>query len=380
MATAAVQMQGPAVTPAQRTTIPFRQATVERVEILPSETLNMTAGAQRIERNVEGSGYVYSILLDVVCTTAANAANVAFTEDAPWSALDTVVFRDVNGEILNLAGINLFLANIINRNYANRWVDQSTLTNLGTTGAVGAGGSFSFMLEIPVGTNRRDLTGVLGNQDRAQKYQLRTDLAASGSVYGTAPTTLGSVVINKYYNNYSVPQPTSPSGAPQNIYPPSYGTLHFTTQSISEASPIGGATVNHFLRRIGNTIRWVALVFRSNGSRATADANAPTSIRFKIGEDTLFNETYRYRRAVMYQRFGFDFPAGVLVYDAMHDFDNGAGTELGDDYWHTQAIVNAQFQIAYPGGYGSTNNSLTFVVDDLIYQQPAGAGPAVVTQ
>jgi len=65
------------------------------------------------------------------------------------------------------------------------------------TGAGATGGSYRFHLWVPVGLNRRDLRGVLGNQDRAQKYSLRTDIAsgtgaAGGPLYVTAPTTLGT--------------------------------------------------------------------------------------------------------------------------------------------------------------------------------------------
>jgi len=64
------------------------------------------------------------------------------------------------------------------------------------------------------------------------------------------------------------------------------------------------------------------------------------------------------------------------VYETMHDFDNTAGFEIGDDYWHTQALVNAQFIITYPAGFGSTANSLKIITDDLQYVEPT-AGVAV---
>jgi len=369
-------MPAPNTNPATRGSmaVPFRKATVERTEILPSDNLVLSAGAQRIEKTIEGSGYVYGILLNVVATAAANAAAVTFSEDGPYNVLDTVVFRDVNGEVVNTTGYELFLANLINKQYAVRHMDQSTVSSQ-VVGAVGAGGSFNFWLRVPLGLNRRDLVGILGNQDRAQKYALRNDLSGSAIPYGVPPTTPATVVVNKYYENYAVPLPTSPTGAPQEIYPPSFGTIHFTTSTTSDSAPAGPGLTNHYLRRIGNTVRWIALIFRSNGSRATADANAPTVIRAKFGEDTAFNESYQYRRAIMYERFGFDLPLGVLVYDALHDFQAGAGNEIGDDYFSTQALVNAQYEISYPAGFGSTNNSLKFLTDDLIFVPPTiGAG------
>jgi hypothetical protein len=146
--------------------------------------------------------------------------------------------------------------------------------------------------------------------------------------------------------------------------------LHYTTKNRNVALPAGSSVVNHPLARLGNTIRTIILVFRSNGSRATAEANLPTLVTFKLGDVPIFSETPQHRRNLMYQRFGFDAPAGVLVYDAISDFEIGAGGELGEDYWWTNGLVNAQFEITYPAGFGSTANSLDVITDDL--QVPQG--------
>lgn len=363
----------------QAPVVPFRKATIERVDILPSESVTLGAASQRIERTVEGAGLLYGIVLRIVATTAGNAAATAFFEDAPWSAFDTLTIRDVSGEIIgSIPGYDAYLTNLINGQYAGRFQDQSSSTYLfqQVTGAGGTGGSFTAMLRLPVAIDRRSLLGILGNQSRNQKYALRTDIAsgsasAAGPIYTTAPTNPAAVVLEKYYENYSIPNSVGPNGVQQEPVPPTFGTLHFTTSTLADSSPLGGSTVNHYLRRIGNTIRWIALVFRSNGLRATAETNlVGANIRLKIGDDVIFNETYQYRRFLMFERFGFDMPQGVLVYDAMHDFDPKAGYELGDDYYHTQNIVNGQVIVQYPSGFGSTNNSLRIITDDLLYVGP----------
>jgi hypothetical protein len=378
-------MQTPPVdAPSGGQVIPFRRATTERVGILPAENaVTVTAAEIPIQRTIEGSGYLFGILLRVVVTTSGNAATVAFFEDAPASGLSSVILEDVNAQLVNVQGYDLYLANLIDRQYAVRFQDQSTNTNLFqlVTGAGGTGGSYATTLRVPVGTNRRDLRGVMGNQDRAQKYFLRTNIAshavgATGPVYTTAPTTPGTMTIEKYYENYSVPNAKSPTDSPQEQIPPDFGTIHYLTSTLADAIPLGGSQVNHYLRRIGNTIRWVAVVLRSNSTRANAETNFPTNLQFKVGEDTLFNESWNYRKALMYERFGFDLPNGVIVYDALHDFAAAAGFEIGDDYYHTQALVNAQLIATYPAAFGSTANSLKFVTDDLQYVTPS-AGVAV---
>lgn len=361
----------PVTSQQQEPVIAFRDATTERAQELPAESGTITTGVQRIERTIEGSGFIFGIMLNIRATAAGNVAAVAFNEDAPWNALDSVILRDVNGELVNIDGYSLFLANLINKQYADDFFDASTNTQLYNlvTGAGATGGSFAGTLRVPVATNRRDLLGLVGNQDRSQSYELRTDINASGSVYTTAPTTLPPFTLAKMYESYSVPLGRSATGARQDQLPAHYGSLHFLTRTRSEAAPAGGSSVQHYLRRIGNTIRWMALVFRANGSRATAETNAPSKIIFKVGDETLFNEPYWYRRALMFERFGFDFPSGVLVYDTIHDFLPGAGNEMGDDYYHTALVQSAQFEVTYPAGFGSTNNSLTLITDDLILRQ-----------
>jgi hypothetical protein len=371
-------MQTPNVNPPSKQIVPFRKATTERTTLLVGDTIALGAGLVKNERILEGSGFIFGVMLHATATASGNSAAVTFQEDSPHNVFDTVVFGDVNGDLINVQGWELYLANLVNRNYAVRYLDASQYIST-TPGAGGAGGSFETWLRVPIAINRRDLLGIVANQDRAQKYRLRSDIAASAVVYNQAPTALPNVVIERFYENYSVPLPSGPNGEPQQIIPDSFGTLAFLTSTSAAEPPNGAGTVNHFLRRIGNTVRWIALIWRINASRVAVEvaANNPTSVRFRVGEDQIFIESYRYRRGRMFEQWGFDFPAGCLVYDGIHDFAAAAGFELGDDYYATQALVNAQFEVVYPAGFGSTNNTLRFLTSDIMYVQPqAGVGVA----
>lgn len=369
--------------------IPFRRATTYRTQQIDTTAIaspGLTAAQQNIEITVQGSGYVYGIDLDVEVVTAGNAAAVAYVEDAPWSALASVVFRDVQGELVNLDGFSLRLANLYCGYKIAREDTPSTATTAvataGVTGsldtniwqlrgtAVATGGSFRFHVWVPVATNMRDLIGILGNQDRAMRYQLRTDLAPIASIYSVNPTAQGAVTIRRTYHSFAVPGARNANGAQQQQVPDKFGVLHYTTKNRNVGVPQGGSTVNHPLARLGNTIRTLILVLRSNGSRATAETNAPSLITFKLGDVPIFSESPAHRRKLMYDRFGFDAPAGVYVYDALTDFAMRAGYELGEDYWWTNGLVNAQFEITYPAGFGAANNSLDVITDDL--QVPQG--------
>lgn len=91
----------------------------------------------------------------------------------------------------------------------------------------------------------------------------------------------------------------------------------------------------------------------------------PTLIKFMLGDTPVFAETVGARRKIMRDRYGFDAPNGILVYDWITDMTQRAGAELGDDYLWTKGLNNAQFEISYPAGFAA-NSSLTIITDDLI--------------
>lgn len=400
MANSLSQVGGPAVAPpganrSQRQ-IPFRRATTGRTtQIQNSVGTNVGTPTNSFDVVIEGSGFMYGIDLWHRVTCAGNAAAVAWFEDAPWSTFTSIVLRDVNGELVNLPGFSLRIADLYGGYVVNNAWDNYITPPQGTTTVFdrastrsrdplvaymseavgpGDGGSYGMHLYVPVALNRRNLWGLLGNQDRAQKYSLRTDLgsaaaAATGPIYTTAPTTQGTYVLQRHYENYAVPAPTDANGNSQQQIPDKFGIVNFLTQSVNPSVPAAGATINHYLARLGNTIRFMALVLRSAGTRAAAEvaANRPTRIQFNLGDTPLFVETPEFRRKTMFDRYGFDAPQGVYVYDAITDFDGQrASGELGDDYLWTSGLVNAQFAISYPAAGWGAGSSLTVVTGDAL--------------
>jgi len=388
MANSLQQVGGPAIAPPGankgQSMVPFRQATTGRTTQLQTSTgTNVATPTNSFDVVIEGSGFIYGIDLDYTCTCTANSASVTYSEDAPWSTYSSIVFRDVNGELINLPGISLRFANLYGsytgrtsqgawNNYTDPPVAATALSPdpsiayLSQTASAGDGGSYRMHLSVPVGLNRRTLWGILANQDRAQKYSLRTDIAAasgSGAIYGTAPTTQGTYTLNRVYENYAVPGPSDANGNKQQQLPPDHGIVNFWTQSVNPSAPAASSTVNHYLARLGNTIRTIILVYRSgSSSRATAEGYPPSRIQFNLGDTPIFVETLGYRRLKMLERFGFNAPQGVIAYDFNTDFDLGAGAELGDDYLWTSGLVNAQFAITYPASVATA--SLTVITGD----------------
>lgn len=361
----------PPLDPQTAQPVPWRVATLERAESIGQTSLLLLTSEQQVENIIPGTGLINGFDLFVNAPAAGNAATVVFAEDAPYDALSSVILKDVTGELINADGFSLKVATRYGgwepSNHAAS-VDAGVYALTAGVGA-GLGGSFSYHQKLPVIINRRTGLGLLGNQDRGQQYTVRHNYAASGNIYTTPPTTLPTMTVTRMYESYAVPNAVNDNGIPNQVLPGMYGIIPYITKSVSEAVPQGGATINHYIRRVGNVIRTLVLVFRSNGSRASAEANLPTTIQLKVGNETIFTEPWQYRRMLMYDRYGFDAPPGVLVYDFIHDFFNRAGYEFGNDWLWTQNISNFQFIISYPSGFGSTNNSLTFVTSDMVVPQ-----------
>lgn len=233
------------------------------------------------------------------------------------------------------------------------------------------------------GGPERVLTEV--NQDQAQTYDFRAnygqDVGSSNGngTYITKPTNDPSVVQTLFYMSRTVPSLYNPDGSQNQPTPNTYGMLRYWLESTDPQLPAPGQVV-HRMQRLGQTLRGVILVLRAttNSLRATAESNMPTSIQVKIGDQTLFTETYAARRYLMRRRYGFDAPDGVLVYDWTHDFGAGggygAGGEFGDDWIYTQDITQFQFVNTYPSGFAaSAGNLLTYLTDDMSI--PAGVDP-----
>lgn len=345
---------------------PFRGATIERTDQLDNKVYTMTTLDQLVEIQIPGRGYIYGLDIQYQGVTSGNSANVTFTEDGPYSSQTQVQFRDVNAtlqdndpwtqkQVSKYGGWELF----------NNESSADTLIWSKTTGTGGTGGSYNFHLRYPIALNRRNLWALQGNQDRSQTYWTRSNIPASGTIYGTAPTTLPNVTQVRTYESYIVPNATDALGNPQETYPPFFGIIPFITRSTSPQPPAGGGVANHILQRISTTVRLMVLILRSNGTRANAEANQPTLIVMKVGDQPFFNETPAYRRKLMYDRYGFDAPSGVYVYDLLHDFAAVAGAEYGNDWYWTQNLVQWEFDITYPSGFGTTNNSLVVCTSDM---------------
>lgn len=345
--------------------IPFRRASLWKQQIEDQFMWPaMTAGLQRYAHTLQGTGYMAYLDLELVGVTALNAAAVAFTADSIWAALNSIVLNAVGPDIVNLDGVKLHWLNMYGGNGTlNPAGSADPLIFNAVAGGGATGGSFRARWRLPIAINERNLVGLLGNQDRATKYTLRTDLGVLTDIYTVSPTFPPVVTLTVTMGFYTVPSPTNDRGRQQAQMPPGYGVVHNMYTHLADARPQSASTVNHFIQGLGNVYRLMILEYRDS-SGARSDLMLPTSIAWKVGADTVFQETSSQRRQLMFDRYGFDAPAGVLVYDWIRDFGGRSGFELGDDYVDTANVSNAEFQASYPV-FALSPGNLNIIADTL---------------
>ena len=310
-------------------------------------------------------GWEQNIYLSVSCTTAGNSATVAFQADAPWNAISEIVFRDARGNTIigPLSGFDLYLANKylgygFNTDYATSPVYTAT------AGAGATGGSFSFILPIPLELIGRDALAALANGASNTALRVTATLNTSANIYSTAPTTLGAVRVRMWHDAWQQPLPASPSGVPYQQAPAGAGTFHQLTKT---TYPYSTGENRITLTRKGNPIRGLINVFRNTSSvRVTSSSITGTNNMqlFYEGSDLLSASEDLWRFLMWQRNVPQTIDTGVIVMDFAHDFDGKLGGELREQWLPTQP--GSRLEIRFTA---SAAGNLDVITDEVI---PAG--------
>lgn len=281
----------------------------------------------------------------VECTTAANAATVAFQADGPFSAIDKVTFKDVgNREIFGpLSGYDWL--NVMKfGGYHEIGDPRSDPVFSATTGAGATGGSFTFVMYLPAEIVQRDALGDIENKSSSSSFRVETVLAASTSVYSTPPTTLGTVRLRIVEDGYTEPEAADGMGRPLAQAPPAAGTLQYWATE-NDALNVGAA--KYLIQNgLGYSIRHINFkLLDSTGSRATGDADWPDPVTFSFGKVQLFQRYKKIWISKMAKDYGLTSTStdvslgrelGVFPVWFTKDFGLRPGQELRNGYLNTK--------------------------------------------
>lgn len=357
------------------------------------ETKTMTASEQSFPNyNVPTDGFLRGFYLIVDAVTAGNAATVAFTEDAPWNVLSNITFEDTSSTpiIGPMSGWELKTC-IKFGGYSFKDDAQDSQTYSITAGAGATGGSFSWTLHVPVEFVRRNGLGALTNKSAASVFKIKMSLAASGTVYGTAPTTLGTVRVRIQQESWMESNGFDAFKNPAAPNPPAVDTIQFWDK---QTYVLNAGAVQQQLTQLDGLVRNYLFVLEdSNGSRVQGESDFPDPLRLKY-DSVIPIDRYKtaWRREVE-ENFGYtgtrptttantsaaissgasfqDNGVYPLAYNTDYGLKNGAENGFG------YLPVSSGTRVVFDGTItGSGAHTLTVLVN---YVKPAGANPKAIT-
>jgi hypothetical protein len=237
----------------------------------------MTAATQPLGPfDIQTNGFLRYLEMLVTGTAAGNSASAAFntgTLDAPFNALQQLTLQDPSSEyIVNpYAGYELFLANKYMGIYEPAACDPRSDPNFSmTTGTGGTGGSFSFLLRVPLEDRVRDAFAAVPNSAANKNYRLTPMLAPSSSVYATAPTNEPTVAI-ACTNFYWTEPPASIGGSPTVPTPNGNGSVAYLDREVFTALT-GQTNPTTIFKNVGRVYKNAVFVLRSNASPSVRDS------------------------------------------------------------------------------------------------------------
>lgn len=349
---------------------PFRAGVQSMEDPQYDVTISTTAGTQDLpDFNLNGDGFLRGVYMLFQATTAANAATVTFAQNGPFNAVDTVQFLDTSGRpvIGPFDGYTLCQTNKWG-GYFNQNDPRAGVNYTAITGAGGTGGSFTFLLYLPLEIASRDGLGALVNKNTAVPYKVKVRLAATGTIYGTAPTTAPSIRVRMIQDDWWEPEQTDPKGHALAQQPPLVNTTQFWASNNYQLNA-GAVPGQQLSTGLGYPIRNILFVLVDNtGSRSQGNSDWPDPVTLTVEKNQLF-----VRAKYMWQeRVGKAYDLNIGTADTARCLENGVyplwftqdfgpqpGIELRNGYLITRGGQNFLFT-GTVGGSG-THTLYTYV-------------------
>ncbi len=344
-------------------------------------TRTLTAATQDLPvYECDPNGYLRGMYLLVECTTAGNAANVTFAANGPFIAIDTITFNDTNNKpILGpMTGYDLYLC-VKYGGYA--FVDDPKLSPAysATTGSGATGGSFSFVLPLPVEISRRDGLGSLTNKSASSTFDVTIRLSANATIYGTPPTAAGSVRVRIQQWGWMDPNSTDMRGRPVAQNPPANGTTQFWSK---QSYVLNSGAVNFRLQGLDSLIRNMVFVLVDNAnSRTQGDADWPDPFNLQYETTQPIARLRTIWRHMIAEMFGYTGTAdaangrdlGVYPETFAYDFGAKPGGESRLGYLPASSATN----LSINGTIGGSGAHTLFVLVNKVV--PANGDPMALT-
>jgi hypothetical protein len=347
-------MEKPAADGAKKAPValrPFRIGVQNTDEHTYDVTTTTTAAQQDLTTySLNSSGFLTDLYIWVLGTTAANAAAVTFASRGPFNALASVEFDDVNNKPV-VGPFDGFELSQIDKlgGYAFSDDVKSSPTFSATTGGGGTGGSFEFILRVPIQIVPRDALGSLPNKSNTSTYKLKLRLNATASIYGVAPTSAPSVRVRVQPCSWWEPDRSDLKGRPYDQQPPAVTTTQYWVRNDYIVNP---GAISPSLDAVGFPIRnLIFLLEDGSASRTVGETDFPDPFQLQVEANILmdrFKRIWQHRIAQAYGYTGGTFDAaeahdnGIYVEPYCNDFTHKPGWETRYGYLETASGTRLQ--------------------------------------
>jgi hypothetical protein len=324
----------------------------------------LTTAEQRLQQyQIAPSGYLRGVYLVVENVTVNGAAVVAFQEDGPWNVLSVIRFLDTNSRpfIGTLTGYDAMILNKYGGYVFQGDPEMSAVYSV-TVGAVATGGSFTFVLYLPLEIVSRNALGSQLNKSGAAQFALELYASALATLYTVLPNTSATLRVRSVLMSWLDPEDTDARGNPVQQDPPYLNTTQRWEKQAGIPISAGERTLR--FQGIDGLVRMLIFVARRNAStRANGEADWPDPVSLKYEESFLIQSRIRiFYRFLVAQHYGYGPAAneaaggrdnGVYpVFEFMQDFERKPGGELTRTYLPMSSASNLEMS----GTWGSAVN------------------------
>lgn len=345
------------------------------------ESKQLIAGTQDLRTyECDPNGFLGGAYLLVRGDTAGNAAAVTFAANGPFNVIDTIVFNDTNNKpILGpMTGWDLATA-VKYGGYAFQDDPKLSPVYFATTGAGATGGSFQFVLLLPIELVHRDALGSLPNKSSSATYDISIRLASTATVYGVAPTNAPTVRVRIQQFGWMDPNGADMKGNRVAQNPPGVQTAQFWAKQTYAVNP-GALSLR--LTGIDSYVRNLVFIMDAAGNRQTGDTDFPDPFTLLYETSTPISRI----KAVWQHMVGADYGYNGVTPDVAGARDYGVYPEaFCKDFTHKPGYetrlgylpVSSATTLNVSGTVGGAGaHTLTVLVNKVV---PANGNPLVLT-
>jgi hypothetical protein len=309
------------------------------------------------------NGFLANMWIDFVATAAGNSATVVFNEDFPEKAIATFQFSDTGGQPI-LGPMSGWELKIFVKWGGFSFSDDPAQSQdySATAGSGGTGGSFSFILQIPIQFVTREPLGPLPNTNSNNAYAVDITLSTLAQIYSTAPTAAPTFTLKIYQDSYRQSSGKDAQGNATVTTPPGLGAVLYLRRN---TLALGGGSQDTELSQQEGSYRCLHFVLRdaSTGTRATGDTDWPDPVQIYLNNDVPYDRAKRYWIRRQERDYGY-----INAVNTAGGRDNGTftlpfitdnGGQAGSEDRYKYLSVSAADTLGYRGVLGAAANLTT---------------------